>query len=121
METITLDELFGPFSSLDENELLVNCVDPDCWETRFTVKEMRLEELRQIRADESGLPIIEAFEKYASRDQRRYVRSISRKDLAAKVIVMDGEMLLDGFHHTIKAIQTVEALRCIDISESVDT
>lgn len=119
--TISLDEIYlDDYSALDDDSELINqFVSPSDYSIPMPLKEMSpTEAANRLRLD--GEPIMDVYGEHATDDQKEIVQDkIDRFD-KNRVVVLNGNMVLDGNHHVVAAIISGKPFKYVDIQEMED-
>lgn len=120
-EFISLDEIYlDDDSPLDrDNEIINNFVSPMDYDIKMPVRTMNANEA-STRILVDGRPLIEVYKDHATDDQKETVQyKIDRFD-KNRIVVLNGDMVLDGNHHIIAAILSNRPLKYVDIQDMED-
>jgi hypothetical protein len=99
--------------SLDENVVLE--LGGRILQQKFEVKRLPPERLADL-TDLGGLLLTDSF-KYADPVSRGIVKEYMKSDLSCQVVLLDGDIVLDGQHRVTAAILSSQTVLAITIDE----
>lgn len=114
--TVRLSDLYSNSELRDESERIgqIGLGWDDC-DTPLPVKEMSAEEAKRVLAA-PGETVFDVY-RHATKDQKRLVAGKVKSFENDRIIVLEGEYLIDGFHHLIAAIKANMPIRYIDLGD----
>jgi hypothetical protein len=117
LNTVMIRDLYNR-DELDDNDddadtiaHMVDYYDP----THYPVKILSSEQLKKLKTTIGDMTVLQAYKNHADKDQKSIVKSKSKKFDDNRVIVLDGNKVIDGNHHVIAAIQLNKTVKAINI------
>lgn len=89
------------------------------WNVPLPVRVILPKRLRRLHAGRGDMSLMEIFHKFATGEQVRLVLRYKRElmDGASFTIVLDGDVLMDGYHRVVAAILAKKPLQYIDLRD----
>lgn len=122
---ITLGELYRDDSTLfDPTEALGRWLDDAgmcALDTAFTVREMALPEAGRLVGMDGETPVLELFRTLGRRSKSRAIVKEKMRDFEeGRIIVIEGDKVLDGNHHLVAALQLGRPVLVIDMDDALE-
>lgn len=115
--TVSLLDLYTASELTDETELLGRLgLGSMYWKVKIPVRIMSPEDAREC-VNARDEPIFDAFTHYATKRQRQLVDRYARDYDHDRIIVLEGDTVIDGNHHLIAAILANQPVRYIDLTD----
>lgn len=117
---LSLDEIYLDDSPLDDDsEIINNFVSPMDSDKPMPVKTLTAEQASQyFKVD--GTPLMVVFSDHATDDQIEMIEYKKRRFDNHRVLVSSGDLLLDGYHHAVAAIQLGKPINYVDVNDMED-
>jgi hypothetical protein len=113
---VLLTDLYTVGELRDEGEKIAHETSPIDWEIPLTVHVMSPEQSREVEAYH-GVTVFVAYEKDATKAQKRIVAQKIKDFDEQRIIVLSANEIVDGNHHLIAAIISNKPVQYIDLSE----
>lgn len=114
-ETARLIDLYGEAELEDETETISHFVGPEDYEVALPIKTISAADLTKLRTAAGDMSVIEAFEEFAEPSQVKIVKEKMKAFEADRVIVLDGDRVIDGNHHVLAAYRHGRPVKAIDL------
>lgn len=117
-ETISLEEIYAVGNSplYDDSEIINQFVSMMDYELQMPIRYMSASEA-STRLTANGEPLIDVYNENADDEQKEMIQyKIDHFD-NDRIVVLNGDMVLDGNHHIIAAILSDRPFKYVDIRE----
>jgi len=101
----------------DEDEALFHAMSEEALEASFDVRDVPHDRLGDLMTMMGDMPVLQAFSDHASPDQEELVRWKMAHFDEERVIVLEGNRVIDGNHHLVAAHRSGRPVRTIDLAE----
>lgn len=118
---VTLRQLYSDAELRDEQEAIFHRVDAADLDHKFVVHEMSPDQAKTYLTLRGDMTVVEAFQQFATKDQKRLVRYKVRHFDASRVIVTEDHCVIDGSHHLMAGVVAQRPIKYIDLAERPTT
>lgn len=116
--TVRITDIYSNAEIMDETEMLFTALDGRGWEGHdFVVRTVPPSEMRHMVGSDFETPILQLFEENASEESRSLVRENVGDFDETRILVADRQMLVDGYHHFVAALELERSVRLIDLND----
>ena len=110
-----LNEMYTNSELSCEEELLYHYIDDTMLEFEFEPMIASPSFLMSLTPPSGDITLFEQYRDYAENNSIEYIKDIVSNFDGSHIIVINGKILIDGYHHAIAAILSNKSLQYIDL------
>lgn len=114
---VTLLDLYSQDELDDETEAIYHYGDEETARHPFTVKTMAAQQAKNLLTKKGDITVVAAFKRFADADQKAIVKDKIANFDPSRIVVLDGNKVIDGNHHLMAALAKKQNILYIDLAE----
>lgn len=116
---ISLLDLYSRRDLSDEEEILHQFVDEELEDATFEVLIMAPQSFDGLRCHDGATKPMDAFRDHAERWQKDMVADLCKNLPEDRIILVSGNLVVDGYHHLVAAAQLGRSVNYIDLEQPI--
>ncbi len=114
-DTVTLGSLYDNSELYDDREFVSHYRELS--DQSFTVKILPYSNIKYVLTRDGKTSVVDAYKNFATPAQKKLVGEKLRFFDQTRIVIMDGNMVVDGNHHLIAAFKSKKDVKYIDLAD----